>query len=212
MGDFNAVLTEQDRINGTPIYENDTVDFKEFIQDCNMAELRSVGAQFTWSNNTVSSRIDRGVGNAEWMLAYPLLHIVIMAPYFSDHAPLAIVLTEQQSKRYRPFRFFNFIAEHAKFQQSVEKGWKSINKGDHMENIWGKLKKFKQEIKKINTTQYSGIGDKIKSCRQQLMEVQEDLRIQRNSNELKQVEKMIREKLEKWVLIEESVIKKKSKN
>ncbi|XP_070057681.1 uncharacterized protein [Nicotiana tomentosiformis] len=113
MRDFNAVLTEEDRINGAPIHENETVDFKEFIQDYNMAELRSVWAQFTWSNNTVSTRIYRGVGNAEWMLDYPLQDIVIMAPYFSHHAPLAIQLMGQQNKSYRPFRVFNFIAEHA---------------------------------------------------------------------------------------------------
>lgn len=43
MGDFNAVLIVEDRINGSQIQEAEIINFKEFIQDCNMVALRSIG-------------------------------------------------------------------------------------------------------------------------------------------------------------------------
>ncbi|XP_070011376.1 uncharacterized protein LOC142161891 [Nicotiana tabacum] len=111
MRDFNTVLNIEDRINGNQIHESEVKDFKNFMNDYHMAELRSIGAKYTWSNNSVSIKIDRGVSNTEWMLKYPHFDIIIMAPCFSDHSPLAIRLEDHQKKTYRPFRFFNVIAE-----------------------------------------------------------------------------------------------------
>ncbi|XP_075077386.1 uncharacterized protein LOC142164109 [Nicotiana tabacum] len=47
MRDFNAVLNIEDRINGNQIQESEVKNFKDFMNDCHMAELRSIGAMYT---------------------------------------------------------------------------------------------------------------------------------------------------------------------
>lgn len=64
MGDFNAIRHVDDRMIGSLVQTNEIVDFNEFIRNANLMELKAVGREFTWTNNHVYSRIDRGLVNS----------------------------------------------------------------------------------------------------------------------------------------------------
>uniref|UniRef100_A0A1S4AT00 Uncharacterized protein n=1 Tax=Nicotiana tabacum TaxID=4097 RepID=A0A1S4AT00_TOBAC len=87
-----------------------------------------------------------------------------------------------------------------------------MDKEVNMQRVWERLKRVKHKLKQLNSTHYSGVHEKIKNNRQQLWSVQEELRIRGISEKLKKKEKSIREQLEKWILIEESITKQKSRN
>lgn len=63
MGDYNSILTMEDRQNGAPEQDIETRDFKECKFDCGLTELVTVGREYTWTNNHVYSRIDRALSN-----------------------------------------------------------------------------------------------------------------------------------------------------
>ncbi|XP_019257868.1 PREDICTED: uncharacterized protein LOC109236105 [Nicotiana attenuata] len=67
MEDFNTILTSEDRFNGSPVQKMETREFKQFLVDAKVDELKTVGRQYTWTNNHVYSRIDRILINAKWM-------------------------------------------------------------------------------------------------------------------------------------------------
>lgn len=74
-GDFNAVLHMDDRHNGNPITTFKTWDFEDFIDDAELFEIKSKDSFYSWTNKgqgarRVASRIDRGLGNKEWMDLY----------------------------------------------------------------------------------------------------------------------------------------------
>ncbi|XP_019257656.1 PREDICTED: uncharacterized protein LOC109235863 [Nicotiana attenuata] len=123
MGDYNAVLHEQDRQYGSTVQDMEIKDFKEFLQDTGMNELQTVGRGYTWTNNHTYSRIDRGLVNASWMLTMPSLRIQVLEQSMYDHSPLKLMITHIQRKKNMPFRFFNCIADHPHFIQSVEQVW-----------------------------------------------------------------------------------------
>lgn len=50
MGDFNAMLNETDRLNGSPLQEGEIKDFVDFLPDTHMIELKKNGSDYTWKN------------------------------------------------------------------------------------------------------------------------------------------------------------------
>lgn len=67
MGDFNAVLRPDDRVNGQPVHDSETRDFKDFLINTGLCELKTIGRDFTWTNGHIFSKIDKGLANSDWM-------------------------------------------------------------------------------------------------------------------------------------------------
>lgn len=123
MGDFNAILSGDDRKQGRPVQEVEIKDFNDFMMDAGMTEMKATGRDFTWSNGNTCSKIDRAVVNAEWMLNMSQLEVNVIHPGTSDHTPLSLELDKSAGIRHRAFKFFNCIADHPEFITRVEKVW-----------------------------------------------------------------------------------------
>lgn len=67
MGDFNTILYSEDRIQGNPVQEIEVWDFKNFLLDTGLEELKTVCRKYTWTNNHIYSKITRILVNSEWM-------------------------------------------------------------------------------------------------------------------------------------------------
>lgn len=65
MGDFNSIIHLQDMLYTTPVQEVEVSDFKNFLQNSGMMELKSVGRYYTWTNNQVHSKIDKILVNTD---------------------------------------------------------------------------------------------------------------------------------------------------
>lgn len=94
-GDFNAVLSPDDRYNGAAISDYEVRDFADCLLDAGLAELTSKGHFYSWSSKgqgskRVSSRIDRCFANGLWFSAFPRVFSLYLAPGFSDHSPIFI--------------------------------------------------------------------------------------------------------------------------
>ncbi|XP_074289264.1 uncharacterized protein LOC141614416 [Silene latifolia] len=71
LGDFNTVLSPVERLGGHTT-EIEMEQFQEFVSLCCMDDISATGALYTWSNkqaasDKVYSRLDRAMGNLEWM-------------------------------------------------------------------------------------------------------------------------------------------------
>ncbi|XP_070035530.1 uncharacterized protein [Nicotiana tomentosiformis] len=141
----------------------------------------------------------------------PSLSIQILEPSFSDHSPLKQMISQMQRKKASPFRFFNCIAEHPQFIQEVDQAWSTTGKDGKLQGVWNKLKRVKQVIKGLNTQHYKGVEDKIKVIRRELQEVQNKMSSRLLYAELIEEEKELKSKLEKWILIEESIYRLRSR-
>nr|XP_016440329.1 PREDICTED: uncharacterized protein LOC107766112 [Nicotiana tabacum] len=75
IGDFNSVLSVDDRINGLPVHQAEMADFQDCIDDIGVGQIAKRGSRFSWSNKRdakvrVYSHIDWAFGNAEWFNSY----------------------------------------------------------------------------------------------------------------------------------------------
>ncbi|KAF3625028.1 hypothetical protein FXO38_29953 [Capsicum annuum] len=139
MGDFNAMLNETDRLNGSPVQEGEIKDFVDFLVGAHMTELKTVGRDYTWTNGHTYSRIDHAVVNAEWIVHMSMLEVVILPPGISDHSPLSLELGGEIRSSSNTFRFFNCLAEHPEFLSKVTEAWKVEHRSGLKQNHeWGK--------------------------------------------------------------------------
>ena len=66
-GDFNAILSTKDRLDGGLVTKNEIQDFGDCVRDMEVTELQWKGNYYTWNNkqcgeDRISSRIDRALG------------------------------------------------------------------------------------------------------------------------------------------------------
>ncbi|KAK4729835.1 hypothetical protein R3W88_022823 [Solanum pinnatisectum] len=123
MGDFNSILTLEDRPVGSQVQDIERRDFRECLMDCNLAELHIEGRKYTWTNGHVYSRIDKAIDNTLWMDIMPT-QVMAMKLLFSDHSPLGLIVEDQRDTQKRPFRFYNCLGKHQKFKEGVQAGSK----------------------------------------------------------------------------------------
>lgn len=57
LGDFNSIIDTDDKIGGAPIQDVETREFRKFLLDSGLVELKSVGRRYTWTNSHMLSKI-----------------------------------------------------------------------------------------------------------------------------------------------------------
>lgn len=61
LGDFNSMLTLEDKQGGLPLATYDTMDFLDFTTQSVMEELPRMGFNFTWTNGSNCYKLDRAL-------------------------------------------------------------------------------------------------------------------------------------------------------
>ncbi|XP_021762503.1 uncharacterized protein LOC110727244 [Chenopodium quinoa] len=151
-GDFNAILDDEDKINGNPISAYETKDFQKFIGNMELVEIKSKGSYYSWSNKArngprVYSRIDRGLINAAWLTQYRNVEAIYLAPSLSDHTPVLYEVFPSSTGKGKPFKFLNCLLSHVDFQITIEDAWRKEASGGAMLR-WNKLKTIKEKLKR----------------------------------------------------------------
>uniref|UniRef100_A0A803PZ04 Reverse transcriptase domain-containing protein n=1 Tax=Cannabis sativa TaxID=3483 RepID=A0A803PZ04_CANSA len=118
LGDFNELLSNEDKDGGPLRSEKLMNDFKQAIDFYNLITIPYTGDRYTWTNKhyngtLVKERLDRGFHNGVWtdfFVDSPLSHLDL---YHSDHRAIAynVSLPQQMSistTRHHRFRFEQF--------------------------------------------------------------------------------------------------------
>ncbi|XP_074265584.1 uncharacterized protein LOC141588024 [Silene latifolia] len=117
-GDFNCVLTEDERVGGS-FSRQDADDFRQCLHQCEVIDSPAMGALYTWNNkqcpaDRVYSRLDRFLVNQEWLNDYPLL----LAPNFKETVQAGWTCMQTGTKLY----------ELAKKLKNLKQGLKQLNR------------------------------------------------------------------------------------
>lgn len=71
LGDFNSIMTTEEKKGGIPHVISKTIDFINCMDDCGMTDLRFTRNPFTWCNGRkrrkrINKRLNRVMINEEW--------------------------------------------------------------------------------------------------------------------------------------------------
>ncbi|XP_075084917.1 uncharacterized protein LOC142168152 [Nicotiana tabacum] len=150
-GDFNAIINPQDRVSKHGVTQVEVQDFANFCSDAMMSELPCRGEFFTWKygqmgEDVVINRIDRALGNDDWMLNLGHLTIEVGDPFILDHTLLMLKFQRRNNNIKVPFRFLNVWTEYEEFQRIVTEGWHGTQHSCKLATIWYMLKAMKYEF------------------------------------------------------------------
>ncbi|KAJ8420047.1 hypothetical protein Cgig2_011170 [Carnegiea gigantea] len=90
LGDFNSVLYKEDRIGGEEIKDHKIKEFAACIETCELTEMQSTRACYSWTNKTTWSRIDRVFINPYWPLLADFTQAAYLSNSLSEHTPIPI--------------------------------------------------------------------------------------------------------------------------
>lgn len=92
-GDYNEVLSTNEKYGGIPRNDNLIEMFKLALIDCGLGDLGFEGHTFTWTNNraapdTVRCRLNRVCADASWSTIFPESFVEHLKYPGSDHIPI----------------------------------------------------------------------------------------------------------------------------
>lgn len=113
IGDYNDLLSEQDKKGRVEHPQWLYSGFREAIFYCNLTDISLSGYSFTWFRgrnigNRVEERLDRAMANPAWHSRFPRASLLNLIAPVSDHNPI-LMNTEgyQFHPRRKTFRFEN---------------------------------------------------------------------------------------------------------
>ncbi|XP_059288934.1 uncharacterized protein LOC132042405 [Lycium ferocissimum] len=112
-GDFNVIMSEEEKYGGLAVGANETQDFNLCMQNCEMQDFGFKGRKYTWWNGQsgedyIFKRIDRCLGNLGIQQMYPGIEVNHLIRIGSDHALLLISYAGNNMPIKQPFKFLNF--------------------------------------------------------------------------------------------------------
>ncbi|PHU14260.1 hypothetical protein BC332_15465 [Capsicum chinense] len=173
---FGQPIEEEDKMIGAQVHEAEIKDFSTFIEDIGMNILKHNDREYTWSNGHTYSRIDWALVNAKWMLYIPIVKVMVMDLGCSDHSPLSLLLAQKKDKRPNPFRFLNHLVKHEKFHKVVVTAWGRSNIKGSMAEVKNCEAGTEKALRNLHNTEFRGVEDKIKKCRQKLIDLQSTMK------------------------------------
>jgi hypothetical protein len=178
-GDFNMILSLEEKIGGTKKLEQDSGKFKTLIDHLKLVDIENSNGIFTWSNRRsgtqhIACHLDRFLVTEELMETGSYLESLILPKASSDHWPLALNLDTGEIPKFKPFRFEKFWLLHPDFQQLAKSWWAQaeIDHGSSMYKFQQRLKNFKQLLKQWNKNNFGNIFQSIRNIESQLVEIQ----------------------------------------
>jgi exonuclease III len=119
-GDFNMILTLEEKAGGSKRLEQDSGMFITLIEQLNMVDIETRNGIFTWSNKRtghhhVACRLDRFLTTEALLESEPAVEANIMPKTGSDHWPIVFSMDPGFPPRPKPFRFEKFWLSHPDF-------------------------------------------------------------------------------------------------
>ncbi|XP_030479434.1 uncharacterized protein LOC115696684 [Cannabis sativa] len=165
IGDFNNILSNEDKKGGRPYPSSLLTGFQDTVNDCNLIDLELKGYPYTWERsigaaNAVEIRLDRAMVTQCWLDVFKEVSLTNLGFSSSDHSPLFLLPEFTAATIFSsPFRYENAWHREPLCHQIVSNVWYSNPTVDIMGKIaicgkqladWGRnlTGNFKSRLKK----------------------------------------------------------------
>lgn len=127
LGDFNAILSEEDKHGGDPILNSNSRKFRRFMFEAQLIDLGFKGPAYTWTNKQNSShaiykRLDRVLANVQWTQSHPEATVHHLPRIHSDHSPI-LLRTRRHTRSTKKFKMESWWFMEEGFQEVWLHAW-----------------------------------------------------------------------------------------
>ncbi|GJW99506.1 hypothetical protein Tco_0183420 [Tanacetum coccineum] len=130
MGDFNVALNMEDIYAGSSSLNSAMYEFKDCASKIEVMDINSLGIHYTWNQKPkggsgIQKKLDRIMGNMEFMDMFPGAFAIFQPYRILDHSPAS------------------------KFSEVIEQQWSVNVEGHNMFKVVSKLKMLKKLLRKL---------------------------------------------------------------
>lgn len=184
-GDFNAIVSSQERNDGAALNHRSSSSFVECIEDCGLIDMGFSGPPFTWSKGVLRERLDRVLCNEAWQSPFPTSSVTHVPLPSSNHCGLWLKVNDGNSRpRRNYFKFLGAWLDHSDFENQVKHSWsisspweeniqrltsnlQTCNK-EVLGNIFKKKHRLLKRLEGINKVLLRGPNERLMSLRDDL--------------------------------------------
>lgn len=96
--------------------------FQNFVSHAELEDLTYKGCRYTWTNDTICSKLDRALVNKHWLKAELQSYAEFTAPEcLSNHSACLESILDGGIRIQKPFKFFNTWAQHDSYTAGRDK-------------------------------------------------------------------------------------------
>nr|GEW59701.1 hypothetical protein [Tanacetum cinerariifolium] len=229
LGDFNAALFLHDSSAGNFRIDISMREFKECVDEigrplrsCQMCvdeievmDIQNSRLHFTWSQKPkgkdgLLKKIDHIMVNLSFNDSFIGGHAIFKPYRISDHYPSILNIPTVTKLKPKPFKFYNLITCHERFNQVVMEGWSKQVSGFHMFCVAYKLKNLKMPLRKLRYDK-GNLHSNVNQLRDELDQVQTRLNLDPFNEDIRQEEASVLAAFNEACLVEENFLKQKAK-
>ncbi|XP_059306468.1 uncharacterized protein LOC132057896 [Lycium ferocissimum] len=214
LGDFNAVLSTDDRIGGNTITLAEVIDFQKCVDTCGLEEMKNDGCKYTWNDkqdSRIFSKIDRVLVNREWVDSMPDITAHVLPEGTSDHCPITVQLVQTPMKKKKAFKYCYVWSNHPEFERIIKDVWNEQIEGYLMFQVVKKMKLLKQKLKALHKSNFCNLVEKANQDREDLKKVQTQLQQDPQNVALQEEEKEVGGRFRRSMYLVESLLLQRSK-
>ncbi|XP_015579884.1 uncharacterized protein LOC8272290 [Ricinus communis] len=129
MGDFNDILNHREKRGGVAQPNWLVEGFRRAVWDSGLVDLGFQGCPFTWERGResglwVQERLNRMLGNGDWVARHKDARVVHLDSVVSDHFPIILHLYRVEGTRSsKRFRFENLWTNYGESEEVVRDSW-----------------------------------------------------------------------------------------
>jgi len=215
LGDFNSALNLEDQYAGSSLLNSGMRDFKECVNSIEMVDVNCSGFHYTWnqkpkSGGGILKKLDRVMGNVQFLIDFPSAHALFQPYRISDHSPCILKIPNIMKAGPKPFKFANFLIFKAGFMDEVDKVWGGSFSGNNMYKLVCRLKALKSPMRKLLFAQ-GNLHVKVTNLRVLVDNIQKEIDDDPGNIALRDKEVELVKEFNEAKLDEERLLKQKSK-
>jgi hypothetical protein len=163
IGDFNDLLSQEDKIGLHPHPNWFCSGFRSAVNDCDLTDIQLEGHRFTWiksqgTSRVVEERLDKAMASCDWLALFPEVKLINLLASHSDHSPILLLTDPLLHTKYSySFKFENLWLKEEDVGEVVEMGWRKETCAEVTDRVeacadelqrWGRRKRmrFKEEV------------------------------------------------------------------
>ncbi|XP_042035124.1 uncharacterized protein LOC121781454 [Salvia splendens] len=172
-GDFNTILSPQERVGSNTNRQAEMIDFAEAIEDCRLLDPGFDGLAYTWAKNGLLERLDRVLVSEAWPQIFEATRVTNLPRIASDYGPvLARGCGTQRYTRGKALRFQNMWIRHEGFLDLVREAWTQTTEAVGLLNLQLKLARTKKILKQWNKEVFGNIHSNLREMEDNVVAAQ----------------------------------------
>ncbi|GKC04027.1 protein LAZ1 [Tanacetum coccineum] len=172
--------------------------------------MRGVEISQIGGRNGILKKLDRIMGNIDFVEGFPGSYTIFQPYRISDHSPAVLKMPSCSATKPKPFKFYNFLSHKSTFLEVVTENWNFHIEGHSMFRLVQKMKSLKKPLRKLLHDQ-GNLHDRVNKLRIELDEVQKAIDSDPLNYSLRDEEAVYLQAFNEAMIDEERFLKQKAK-